>query len=284
MSLNHRSLPYLFVSSKTFSFVCTYSWETVGWTHPRWMSTWKMSTQGNTFGFHTTGGSCLFRFYCMSAVLFFSIHFLVSNATFKGMAPGYLSSFLWRRVWTKSSSCIIFDKWTHTAPLQLQMPPNSAKCRCCLSPYICLITASKLRKLLCLVPLSRKTMSIKWTLLIQAFNCPCKGCILVLIMHYGNIINLSTLDHRLISLGQGESRFCAGWSPPPRSLKVTEEWCFKNVIAKAASSLSDKLQRGKSTLEPHSLAEWRVQSTAIHPPPLQTFANTSPSRPKECPE
>lgn len=41
----------------------------------------------------------------------------------------------------------------------------------------------------CLAPLSRKTTSIKWTLVIWVSKCPCKGCILVLIMHYGNIID-----------------------------------------------------------------------------------------------
>lgn len=53
------------------------------------------------------------------------------------------------------------------------------------TPCLWVISASKLRRLLCLQPLPRKTMSIK--LEIRAARRPCKGWILVLILHYGYI-------------------------------------------------------------------------------------------------
>ena len=197
-------------------------------------------------------------------------------------APGCLYSFLHGPLWRKKK--INFQ--LYCIPWQINIystiPAKWGQVKMLPFPCIWLITASELRMLLCLVPLPRKTMPVKWSLVIQASKCPCKGCILVLIMHYGNIIDSylsppkhkDLLEYRLIwpkvELGQGKvlgSIFCAAVSSFFPSLRATEEWCFKNVIAKAISSFADKLQKDKSAPRLLAILQSAAKASPPAPPP-----------------
>lgn len=150
-NVNQIAIIYWFLLSKTFYciFMYTYTLETVGWNFP-WAH---MRKYLYTYILPPPEGAV-----CPGFTACYSAH---EEQHIQGHDTK--PSLLYRRIWTKSSSYItaVFDKWTHAAPLQLQPPRNRAKFRCFHSPYIWLITAPELRRLLCLVPLSRKTMSIK---------------------------------------------------------------------------------------------------------------------------
>ena len=145
----------------TFSYLFWFCWKcfnlSVGYIIIEFVLVWAVL-------FSTTRGYCWSIFHCFFPAFINP----AKSSSFKGTTPSYLSFFSYRLLWTKSSSYIIavFDEWANSAPLLLQIPLNGAKIRCCCPPCIWLITASKLRKLLCLVPLLRKTMSIKCSLVI----------------------------------------------------------------------------------------------------------------------